>query len=186
MNHTFSPSQINLDNIHLSLGPRLPHPPRNFTIDATPRMQRHNDSVYARVSWRPPRSDYPVDKYKLTCEMPVPAESSAFLSAATSVSQQVAFITEVNARKAHSTFLIHNIRFMSLLPSPTADSIFRILGLETERSVHTTTAGVRFIWTVSNAFAAGEADAEHYIRFNGVFAAATATPVSLRGLVVQP
>lgn len=149
-------------------------------------MQRHNDSVYARVSWRPPRSDYPVDKYKLTWEMPVPAESSASLLAATSVSQQVAFITEVNARRAHSTKLIHNTRFMSLLPSPTADSIFRILGLETERRVHTSTAGIRLIWTVSNAFAAGEADAEYCIRCNGVFAATTAKPVSLRVLVVLP
>lgn len=84
--------------------PRNPHPPRNFTVAVAPRLQPHNGTVYARLTWRPPRSDYPVEKYRLTWELPLPAmaapppdgllASAASPMAVVPMSQREAIITE--------------------------------------------------------------------------------------------
>lgn len=46
-------------------GPQNPSTPRNFTVDIQPTLLA-NQSVYMRVHWKRPRTEYPIERYRIT------------------------------------------------------------------------------------------------------------------------
>lgn len=47
------------------LEPQNPSTPKNFTIEIPPTLQA-NHSVYMRVNWKRPRTEYPIERYRIT------------------------------------------------------------------------------------------------------------------------
>ncbi|KAJ6640313.1 Protein cereblon [Pseudolycoriella hygida] len=51
-------------NFQLKERPKNPLPPRNFSIEVRPKLLRNN-TVYTKAVWKPPRTSYPIEKYRI-------------------------------------------------------------------------------------------------------------------------
>lgn len=67
--------------------------PQNFTIETPPKLL-NNRTVYTKASWKHPRSDYPIEKYKITWSLYLESNNG-------SLWLNEAYIQEVSKFKAY-------------------------------------------------------------------------------------
>lgn len=71
----------------LGLGPKNPLPPRNFSIEVRPKLLKNN-TIYTKAVWKPPRTNYPIEKYRIAWSLYLDANNG-------SLWQNEAFVQEV-------------------------------------------------------------------------------------------
>ncbi|XP_037028240.1 anosmin-1 isoform X2 [Bradysia coprophila] len=76
-------------NFQLKERPKNPLPPRNFSIEVRPKLLRNN-TIYTKAVWKPPRTNYPVDKYRIAWSLYLDSNNG-------SLWQNEAFVQEIQA-----------------------------------------------------------------------------------------
>lgn len=61
-----------------SAGPKNPSPPRDFTIAVPPQLTANN-TVYVKVIWRQPRTDYVIEKYKISWALHLQSDNGTLI-----------------------------------------------------------------------------------------------------------
>lgn len=84
-------THIQIIKFLLYAGPKNPAPPRDFTIAVPPRLTTNN-TVYVKVIWRQPRTDYVIEKYKISWALHLQSDNGTLIE---SLWYNEAYIQEV-------------------------------------------------------------------------------------------